>query len=163
MRALVVLLALLSPACVEAWAQPRPGRDAGVRARDAGVRVRDAGVRVRDAGVRVRDAGVDVAVLPPTHGSIDAALVRRALATRSQPLRQCYERELAHDATLHGEITVRVRVEVDGSVSQTSTGGDPALLRVGRCIEDVLRALRFPPPTGGAATVAAPFVFQQGE
>jgi hypothetical protein len=160
-RALGVLLALLSPACVEAWAQPRPARDAGVR--DAGVRARDAGVRTRDAGVRARDAGVDVAPLPPTHGRIEAEVVSRTLAGRRAAVRQCYEHEIAHDATLRGEITVRLRVETDGHVSQTSTGGDPALLRVGRCIEDVLRPLRFPPPTGGPATVAVPFVFQQGD
>lgn len=90
-------------------------------------------------------------------------MVSRTLAGRRGAVRQCYEREIAHDATLRGELTVRLRVEADGHVSQTSTGGDPALLRVGRCIEDVLRPLRFPPPTGGAATVAVPFVFQQGD
>lgn len=156
MRALLVLVALSSGACVEAWAQPHPSRDAGVRARDAGVRS-----RARDAGVR--DAAVDVAPLPATHGRIEAAAVRTTLATRAQQVRQCYERELSHDATLHGEITVRLRVESDGHVSQTTTGGDPELLRVGRCIEDALRTLRFTAPTGGAATVAVPYVFRQGE
>ncbi len=152
MRAAIALV-VLAPACVDAWAQPRPARDAGVRARDGGARARDAGAR---------DAGVDATARPPTHGSVDPQAARRVLATRNQAVRQCYERELARDATLRGEITVRLRVEGDGSVSETSTGGDPGLIRVGRCIEDALRTLRFPAPTGGAATVAAPFVFQQG-
>ncbi len=158
MRAALVLT-VLAVGCVEAWAQPRPVRDAGVRPRDAGVR--DAGVRGRDAGVR-RDAGADVVMRPPTHGTIDAQAARRVLATRNDAVRTCYERELGHDAALRGEITVRLRVEADGSVSETTSGGDAALLRVGRCIEEALRTLRFPAPTGGAATVAAPFVFQQG-
>jgi hypothetical protein len=147
MRAALVLT-VLAVGCVEAWAQPRPVRDAGVRPRDAGVR--DAGVRGRDTGVR-RDAGADVVMRPPTHGTIDAQAARRVLATRNDAVRTCYERELGHDAALRGEI-----------VSETTSGGDAALLRVGRCIEEALRTLRFPAPTGGAATVAAPFVFQQG-
>lgn len=163
MRA-VWLVVLAVPACADAWAQPRPGLDAGVR-RDAGA-VRDAGAprARRDAGA-VRDAGVrdaSVALRPPTHGRVDAQAARQLLATRNDAVRRCYAEGLNTDATLHGEITVRLRVEPDGRVSEASSGGDPALLRVGRCIEEALRTLRFPQPTGGAATVAAPFVFQPG-
>jgi hypothetical protein len=144
--------------CVEAWAQPRPGIDAGVR-RDAGAR-RDAGTR-RDASVR-RDAGVDVVARPTTHGTINAQEARRVLATRNDAVRRCYETELTHTPTLHGDIMVRLRVENDGSVSETTTGGDPEMLRVARCIEEALRTLRFSHPTGGPATVAAPYSFAQG-
>ncbi len=178
MRRLAAMAVLLA-GCADAWAQPR--RDAGARdatVRDAAVRdatVRDAVVRdavVRDAGARdarARDAGRDAArdapevVRPPTHGRVAPAEVQRVLATRTDALRQCYQRELQHDATLRGEVTVRVRVEEDGSVSETRSGGDPVMLAVGRCLEGVMRALRFPRPTGGPATVAAPFVFAPGE
>jgi hypothetical protein len=182
MRTLAAM-ALLATGCAEAWAQPR--RDAGAPRLDAAVRdasVRDATVRdatVRDAAVRdvsardagrrdaaVRDGGAQDAaevVRPPTHGRIEPAEVQRVLATRTDALRQCYQRELQHDATLRGEVTVRVRVEEDGSVSETRSGGDPVMLAVGRCIEGVLRPLRFPRPAGGPATVAAPFVFAPGE
>jgi len=170
-----MVMAVLAAGCAEAWAQPR--RDAGVTRRDGGL---DAGVRdagVRDAGGRdaardvgARDVGArDVArdaeevVRPPTHGRIEPREVQRVLSTRTEDLRQCYQRELQRDATLRGEVTVRVRVEDDGTVSETRSGGDPVMLRVGRCIEEVMRSMRFPRPTGGAATVAAPFVFAPGE
>ena len=160
MRARALVLSWLTVGCVEAWAQPRP-RDAGVR-RDAGAR--DAGVR-RDAGARdagARDASVD-GTRPPTHGHIEAPDAQRVLATKRNEVRECYERGVARQPSLAGELTVRVRVEDDGLVSETSVGGDPALSQVGRCIEGVLRPLRFPRPTGGAATVTAPFVFRAAE
>jgi len=78
-------------------------------------------------------------------------------------VRGCYERALARDATLQGELTVRLRVEADGRVSQTALSGDDALRGAGRCMEAVLRQLVFPAPTGGAATVTVPYVFRAGE
>ncbi len=180
------LLALTAASCTEAHAQPRRDagavvrRDAGVVARmDAGVATarRDAGVATarRDAGVATtrrdagatarRDAGVDVAavVLPPTHGRIEPREAQRVLATRATEVRGCYERALARDATLAGELTVRLRVESDGRVSQTSLSGDDALRGAGRCMEGALRGLVFPAPTGGPATVTVPYVFRAGE
>jgi len=152
-----LLLIAAAEGCVEAHAQPRPApRDAGVR-RDAGAVRRDAGARVR------RDAGVDVPVLPPTRGRIDPAGAQRVLATRATEVRGCYERALARDATLQGELTVRLRVEADGRVSQTALSGDDALRGAGRCMEAALRGLVFPAPTGGAATVTVPYVFRAGE
>lgn len=156
--ALVALLGGVGSGCESAWAQPRRGLDAGTRPRTA----RDAGTSRRDAGRR--DSGVDAIVLrPPTHGRIDANAVRQLLTEKRDPIRQCYERALQRDATLRGEIIVRVRVESDGSVSETSTGGDSVLISVGRCIEQILSGARFPRPVGGPATVAAPFVFAPGE
>jgi hypothetical protein len=167
MRSTATVLSLFFVACVDAHAQPQPRRDAGLRdrpqprdvTRDAS---RDVPRSTRDAGVR-RDAADANVVRPPTHGRIDANAARRTLATRNDAVRTCYEREVQRDPTLRGEITVRLRVEDDGAVSETSAGGDPSLLRVGRCIEEALRTLTFPRPTGGPATVAAPFVFQPGE
>ncbi len=78
-------------------------------------------------------------------------------------MRGCYERGVAHDATLRGEILVRLRVETGGRVSQTSLSGDDALRSVGRCIEDALRTVVFPSPDGGAATVTVPYVFRPGD
>ena len=157
--ALGLLLIATTAGCVEAHAQPRPAsrRDAGVTAR------RDAGTARRDAGVARRDAGVPVEVLPPTHGRIEPTEAQRVLATRVTEVRGCYERALARDATLQGELTVRLRVEADGRVSQTALSGDDALRGAGRCLEDALRGLVFPPPTGGAATVTVPYVFRAGE
>ena len=157
MRARLVVACVLVAGCVDAWAQPSRGIDAGVRARP---RARDAGV---DAARR-RDASADVVMVrPATHGTIPPADVQRVVRGHATPVRECYERSLQRDPMLHGEIVVRLRVEDDGAVSETSSGGDPSLLAVGRCIEAVLRPVRFPAPTGGPATVAVPFRFQAAE
>lgn len=151
-RARGLLLLVVAAGCVEAQAQPRPPR------RDAGVAAR------RDAGaVARRDAGVDVPALPPTRGRIEPAGAQRVLATRATEVRACYERALARDPTLQGELTVRLRVEADGRVSQTALSGDDALRAAGRCMEAALRGLVFPAPAGGAATVTVPYVFRAGE
>jgi len=155
--------------CGTAHAQPRPGaRDGGTR-RDAGTPAarRDAGTPAarRDAGTLAarRDAGVDVPVLPATHGRIEPRAAQQVLATRATEVRRCYEQALARDATLQGELTVRLRVEPDGRVSQTALSGDDALRGAGRCMEQALRGLVFPAPRGGAATVTVPYVFRAGE
>lgn len=102
-------------------------------------------------------------VLPATHGRIEPRAAQQVLATRATEVRRCYEQALARDATLQGELTVRLRVEPDGRVSQTALSGDDALRGAGRCMEQALRGLVFPAPTGGAATVTVPYVFRAGE
>lgn len=121
--------------------------------------LRDAGAR--DAGAR--DAGV-VAARPPTHGRIDPAALRPVIAGANAAVQRCYEQALARDPTARGELEVRVRVEDDGRVSDSAARTEDASLRgAARCIEGVLGALRFPRPTGGAATVVVPYRFAAGE
>lgn len=135
MRALALLV--LCAGCELAWAQPRR--------------------RPRDAGVR--DAG-SVVVRPPTHGRLDPAAVRAVVAGASDAVQRCYDRAVSRDPTARGELEVRVRVEEDGTVSETAgRTEDTSLRETTRCIEGVFRAARFPRPTGGAATVVVPYRF----
>lgn len=137
---------VLCAGCEAAWAQPRRGRDAGVRARDAGVR------------------GRDVVLRPPTHGRIDPAALRPLVASANAAVQRCYEQALARDPTARGEVEVRLRVEDDGRVSETAGRTEADSLRgATRCIEQTLAALRFPRPTGGAATVVVPYRFAAAE
>lgn len=99
-------------------------------------------------------------VLPPTHGYIPPETAHRVLATRNPRVSACYETALrSTQGVLRGEITVRLRVEPDGRVSHTSSSSESSLSSLARCIETSLSTLRFPPPTNGAATVTAPYVF----
>lgn len=135
MRALALLV--VCAGCELAWAQPRR--------------------RPRDAGVR--DTGM-VVVRPATHGRLDPTAVRAAVAGAGAAVQRCYDRAVASDPTARGELEVRVRVEEDGVVSETAGRTEEASLRgTTRCIEGVFRALRFPRPTGGAATVVVPYRF----
>ena len=102
----------LTLAGMGAWAQPRhepPARHGSPRT-DAGV---TAGSPRR--GTTHRDAGVDVALRPPTHGTVDTAATQRVLAAHATAAQRCYESGLAHDPTLHGRVVVRLRVEPDGT------------------------------------------------
>lgn len=115
--------------------------------------------RRRPRRPRRRAAAVE-AVLPPTHGRIAPEAAQAALATRNEQVRTCYNTALrAAPGVIRGEVTVRLRVEEDGRVSRTSSSGESSLTGLARCIEGALRTLRFPAPTGGAATVTAPYVF----
>lgn len=138
---------VLCAGCEVAWAQPRARRDAGVRARDAGVRARE-----------------DVVVRAPTRGRVDPAAVRPLVASVNPAVQRCYEQALARDPTARGEVEVRVRVEEDGRVSETAgRTEDTSLREATRCIERALAGLRFPRPTGGAATVVVPYRFSASE
>ncbi len=102
-------------------------------------------------------------VLPPTRGRLDPSAARLVLNARNDVVRACYERAVRDDPTLRGEVVVRLRVEDDGTVSQTASSGESALRTLASCIEGALRTLRFAHPVGGAATVTAPYVFAPGE
>jgi len=117
---------------------------------------------------RVREVAVAPEVVrPPTHGRIDGVAAQRVLRTASGRVQECYRTGLARDPLLRGEITVRLRIEDDGRVSDVQAGasdGAPAgMYTVSRCIGGVLQTLQFPRPEGGPATLTAPFVFQPSE
>ncbi|MBL8603845.1 MAG: AgmX/PglI C-terminal domain-containing protein [Myxococcales bacterium] len=120
----------------------------------------------RPPGSRVRDAGVDVQLPAPTRGRVAPLDVQRALAPLSTPIQACYQQGLRRDPLLHGEVTLRIRIEPDGSVGDvgaSAEGAPPAMYGVARCIGELVRAVRFTPPEGGAATVTVPYVFQSTE
>lgn len=118
---------------------------------------------------RARDAGVVTApvVRPPTHGRLDGVAAQAVLRGASERVQGCYRTGLARDPLLRGEVTVRLRVEDDGRVSDVQAGaGEGAsagMYAVSRCIGAVLQTLQFARPEGGAATLTVPYVFQPSE
>lgn len=101
-----------------------------------------------------------VTVGVPTVGpAFPTAVVRRVIFRRHMSLRLCYQRALATKPTLAGRVQVRFVIDPTGVVSKAvvTTGLDPA---VDACLVDVLRAIRFPAPSGGAAIIVTfPFTF----
>ena len=75
-------------------------------------------------------------------------------------IRSCYQRALKRNPSLKGKITVRMSINTMGRVTRVDidadTIGDPT---VTSCIKGYARRWRFPPPEGGSAEVAVPFVF----
>lgn len=130
-----MFFALMALGCMSAEAQPRPRRPR-------------------------RDAGVDVSLPPPTHGRLESAQVQRVVATQQAAIRRCYDDALHVDPLAQGGVDVRLRIEADGHVSESTVQGDGAAMRrVGECIRRRLATLRFDAPTGGPATVVIPFRF----
>ena len=89
-------------------------------------------------------------------GNAVASVIRRGMAA----IRSCYQRALKRNPALNGKITVRMAINTMGRVTSVSidadTIGDP---QVTACIKGYAQRWRFPPPEGGTAEVAVPFVF----
>lgn len=94
-------------------------------------------------------------------GELPVLDVRRVVNGALGGIQRCYERQLRHDQTLRGRITVRFTVTGAGTVSgaRAEEAFDPT---VGSCVAGVVARLRFPPPEGGSITFAFPFVFEPG-
>jgi hypothetical protein len=90
-------------------------------------------------------------------------LVRRVIKRQQRQVRACYEQALARDPEARGKVTIKFAIDLKGDVSQATitedTLSDP---EVGRCVQGVIRSLKFPTPTGGPIIINYPFVFQPG-
>lgn len=93
-------------------------------------------------------------------GELDQGQVLAEIRKRNGAIRRCYERGLKRNPALKGKVTLRFVITLAGTVSQVSLPeddiGDP---EVAGCITSAVRLWRFPPPSGGPATVEVPFVF----
>jgi outer membrane biosynthesis protein TonB len=97
---------------------------------------------------------------PSSDVGLDKAIIRRYIKRNIQKIQYCYEKELLGRPTLTGTVTVKFTIGLDGLVSAAMGAG---MAPVDRCVADVVRALEFPKPTGGAVNVSYPFVFRPGE
>lgn len=90
----------------------------------------------------------------------------RAVVTASLPaIRQCYDAELAKDATLEGTLTMSWTIGPNGSTSNAraaqNTFGTKGGATVETCVRGVVAKMRFPHPVGGGnvQVTAYPLVF----
>jgi hypothetical protein len=149
------------------------GKGGGLRGKGGGGSGKAAGIG--DLGGRVKGPGkvgtggmvkerVPKAIVkrsaPEIDGSMNsnavAAVIRRGMGA----IRTCYQRALKRNPSLKGKITIRLSINTMGRVTRcdidADTIGDP---QVASCIKGYARRWRFPPPEGGSAEVAVPFVF----
>ena len=106
------------------------------------------------------------AVSPPVqvrHGALDPEKVRGVVASHREELRSCYERAVLENPTLEGTCTLRIVIAGDGSVGTTSLQGSTLRsVSLGRCLLQLVRTWRFPPPTDGkTAAVDYPLAFRK--
>ena len=106
------------------------------------------------------------AVSPPLrvrHGSVDPVKIREVTSSQRAELLNCYERGLLENPNLSGTWTVRIVITGNGAVGTASMQGSTLhWLSMERCLLQLVRTWRFPPPADGkTAAVDYPFTFRK--
>ena len=101
---------------------------------------------------------------PILFGALDKSVIDAVVKQNMNQVRYCYQRELAKQPSLAGDITVKFVISGTGSVSKaeikSSTMGNPT---VESCITSRFLHWQFPAPKGGGNVVVSyPFVFTPG-
>lgn len=126
--------------------------------------------RLAEVDVELAEAAVSMEGLPEVRGGVGGGeargeqVLRTAIRAELPGLRACYAAQRRRDATLRGELEVRLTVAPDGEVARVllrrSRWSNPALgVRVERCLEQRIARWRFAPADGGAVTLSFPLVF----
>lgn len=78
-----------------------------------------------------------------------------------QPAKKCYQRLLTNNSTAGGQLSVRLTVTTDGTVSgvaiEKDTIGDP---RLAACVRSTVAELHLAPPSGGPVDIVIPLTFK---
>jgi outer membrane biosynthesis protein TonB len=100
---------------------------------------------------------------PPAAGGgkqAERQAMLKVLREADTACRVCYERAIARDPWIYGDIEVRVTLDADGGVADAvarySTLGDAELED---CVLERVRLLQFPHPSKAGLTLSYPFVF----
>jgi hypothetical protein len=102
-----------------------------------------------------------VVLVASAHGrpaTLDAAAIRKAVASHTSELRVCYEQHLATHPAAAGKVVAKITIGTDGKVTSVTASGIHA--NVETCIAARIRTWRFPPYKGPKpVAVAYPFEF----
>lgn len=75
--------------------------------------------------------------------------LRRRMRSLQQQFRRCYERGLAADPALKGDLGLNVTIGPKGVVTAVTTRGSLGKSAVGACVAAAVKTLRFPAPGAG--------------
>ncbi|MBL8949506.1 MAG: AgmX/PglI C-terminal domain-containing protein [Myxococcaceae bacterium] len=90
----------------------------------------------------------------------DASALLRFIRSRSAALTSCYERELKHNPTLKGRVTVHLTVTADGRAREVAVSADSLRsAEVAGCLEGVIRRWIFPVKPGDEVPLTFPVLF----
>jgi TonB family protein len=155
----------------------RGGKGGGLRGKGGGGTGK--GVGIGDLGGRVGGPGqvgtggavtekVPKAMVKQSRAEIDGTMntdaVARTIRLGMPAITACYQRALKRNPKLTGKVVIRLSINTMGAVTRVAIDsdsiGDP---QVTSCIQGYAQRWRFPPPEGGSAEVAVPFVFQASQ
>jgi hypothetical protein len=83
--------------------------------------------------------------------------IARIVKARTGIVRACYQRQLASEPALAGDLAVSVEIAADGTVASASVTGSLAKHAVGTCVQNQFRRMRFPAKGGAKALVPITF------
>lgn len=119
------------------------------------------------ATIQVRISAGDEPIAPPDaasergSGKIDTAEVDKSVAAMSSSFTDCYRSGLDYAPKLNGALSVRLKIEASGLVTEAFEAGGPfADERVSRCIVRTFRGAKLPAPTGGYVRVVVPMILE---
>lgn len=93
-------------------------------------------------------------------GDIPVSDIKKVLGEAQSSIRSCYERALRNNNQLQGSVALEVRVGASGKVDNSRVRGNLRDPEVSKCIQNLAKNWRFPPPRGGnCAVVGAPYNF----
>lgn len=156
----------------------RPGEGLGTQFKDtgaggtgtaavgvAGVNTKGRGGGTAGYGTGGLGARTGVQIVPGGNeesfsGTIDREAIRRAVLANIRAIKTCYERELNRNPDLFGKLVMEWVIGEQGRVMQARVKSTEVKGRVGECVRDIIRGIKFPePPTNEEVTVAYPFFF----
>ncbi|MGF1467878.1 MAG: AgmX/PglI C-terminal domain-containing protein [Sandaracinaceae bacterium] len=96
-------------------------------------------------------------------GTYDPTPFQRTLVRRERSVRGCYRRALGAGRGVTGQLRLRLRVDVDGTVAGARTTQDSfGSARLARCVEQVMRRIQVDPaPHGGSVIYRLTLAFDR--
>jgi hypothetical protein len=92
-------------------------------------------------------------------GDLDKNIIRRYIRQKLPQIEYCYQKELTVNASLSGTVTTQFVISGVGAVISVKASG-MGNRNVESCVEDAIRSIKFPAPTGGGlVNVTYPFTF----
>lgn len=108
-------------------------------------------------------ARVKADAISDVDGTIDKRGVSRAIRRRSAAFQQCYEAALKSNSKLKGKLVIEFTIGERGRVTETFVIRDGlGSSQVSKCVQGVLKRMRFPAPEDGEVAITNSFVFQPG-
>ncbi len=96
-------------------------------------------------------------------GRLAYDVIQRVVRQSFPRFMACYKDGLRGDPSLEGRVTVKFRIDRDGTVGMSQNGGsDLPDEKVTVCVIRSFDSLRFPQPDGSTVTVVYPLVFTAG-
>ena len=99
---------------------------------------------------------------PEVTGNLDKRAIQKVVKQHIAQVRKCYEKELANNQELKGQLTLQWLIDEGGYVSRIGLlETDMNNNRLESCIEDAIEYWHFPKPKGGDSVhVSCPFSFE---